>query len=129
MLDIEVLPDRLAVCRLHPEEAIPSWALEGRLFSVTRTGRELSIVCDEACVPSGTAALRGLRAFEVRGPLDFSLTGILASLLDPLAAAGISVLALSTYDTDYVLVRQEALVRAVSALRGASHRVADSGTL
>ena len=129
MLDLEVLPERLAVCRLSPGEKVPSWAFESRFFSVTRTERELSIVCGEASVPSGTAAERGFRALEVQGPLDFSLTGILASLLDPLAEAGISVFALSTYDTDYVLVRQEALSRAVAALRGASHRVADSDTL
>jgi hypothetical protein len=129
VLDLEVLPDRLAVCRLPPGETVPSWALESRFFSVTRTERELSIVCAEARVPSGTQAERGFRALEVQGSLDFSLIGILTSLLDPLAEAGISVFAVSTYDTDYMLVRQEALARAIAALRGASHRVADSDTL
>lgn len=90
---------------------------------MTRTAEELSIVCPDAGVPAEVRAERGFRALKVRGPLDFSLAGVLASLAVPLARAGISVFALSTFDTDYILVRGEQLVGAVNALRDAEHEV------
>lgn len=124
MLELTVLPDRLGVARLDAREALPSWALEGPFFSITRTGRELSLVCREAGVPPDVRAESAFRALEVSGPLDLALTGILSSLLEPLAEARISVFAISTYDTDYVLVREADLERAVRALRQAGHRIA-----
>jgi hypothetical protein len=89
---------------------------------VTRTPSELSIVCREDAVPAGILANRGWRAIAVDGKLDFALTGILASLASPLAAAGVSIFAISTYDTDYVLVKQDTLERAIATLVGAGHR-------
>jgi hypothetical protein len=83
----------------------------------------LSIVCGEACVPDEARAERGFRAFQVAGPLEFSLTGVLSSLLDPLAGASIPVFVLSTYDTDYVLVREADRRRSLVALRQAGHRI------
>lgn len=122
-LALDLLPDRLAVCRLGGGEDPPAWALRSGFFSITRTGRELSVVCPEDCVPAGALAETGFRALAVAGTLDFALTGILSSLLDPLAKAAISVFAISTYDTDYILVREADLDRAVASLRGAGHRV------
>ena len=90
-----------------------------------RTAAEVSVVCDAAGVPDGAAAERGWRALTVEGPLDFALTGVLAALAVPLAAAGVSIFAVSTYDTDHVLVRSERLADAVAALRAAGHTVAD----
>ena len=123
-LTLSVLPETLAVCRLGPDDALPPWAGAGELRAVTRTASELSIVCRDASVPPAVTANRGWRAIAVDGTLDFALTGVLAALASPLAAAGVSIFAVSTYDTDYVLVQQETLERAVAALAAAGHRFA-----
>ncbi|WP_346289604.1 ACT domain-containing protein [Sphaerothrix gracilis] len=117
-----LLPQSLAICRLAATAAIPDWAVSQSLLSVTRTDEELSLVCDEAQVPEGVVCDRPWQAFQVAGPLDFSLTGILASLLVPLAEAEISIFAVSTYNTDYLLVRQRQ-VKAAIAILGQRHRV------
>jgi hypothetical protein len=117
--ELFLLPEALAVCRLGPDAPIPDWALSGPFFSVTRTPQELSIVCSEAFLPansSGFGVERGFRAFQVAGPLDFALTGLLSALLAPLARAGIPVFVLSTFDTDLILVRREHAERATEAL-------------
>ena len=116
-----VLEAPLAIVRLEPTAAVPGWAWSGELCSVTRGVDELSIVCGEASVPPQAQAQRGWRAFGVEGPLDFSLTGVLSALATPLAQARISIFALSTYDTDYVLVRVQDLPRACEALTEAGH--------
>jgi hypothetical protein len=118
---LRVLPGRLAVCKLAPHADIPDWARFGDLISITRTAAELSIVCAQPLVPKEVKAERDWRAFEVIGPLDFNLVGILAALASTLAEAGISIFALSTYDTDYLLVREVELERAASALVEAGH--------
>jgi uncharacterized protein len=123
-LDLAVVPGTFAIARLAPGEDVPAWALQGALTSVTKTPDELSIVCATEAVPGDVQAERGWRAIRVAGPIDFALTGILASVLAPLAAARISIFAVSTFDTDYVLVREAALDRALAALSGAGHRVA-----
>jgi len=112
-----------AVARLDPGSAIPDWAA-ANFFSVTRTTDELSIVCDERVVPLDVAAERGFQVLAVEGPLDFSLTGVMASISGALAGAGVSMFAVSTYDTDYVLVRGDRLGDAVAALRAADWEVA-----
>lgn len=103
-LRLSVLPLALSICHLQPDEIIPAWAYQSSFFSITKTGEELSIVCDETVVPEGIKRVSGWRAFKVEGPLDFSLTGILSSLTAPLAEKGIPVFAVSTFDTDYLLV-------------------------
>jgi len=118
---IGILPQRYAVCRLDPHEPIPGWADGDGFVSITRTPAELSIVCPESRVPDGVRAERGYRCLGVEGPLPFELTGVAASLTAPLAAAGISLLLIATYDTDYLLVREELLDRAIDALRDAGH--------
>jgi hypothetical protein len=124
-LTLELLPDGFAVCRLASTEAVPAWAVRGPLASVTRTQTELSILCLDSAVPDGVTAQRGWRGLRVVGPLDFALVGVLAALVVPLAEAGVSLFAFSTFDTDYILVRAADLDRAVSALRGAGHTVAE----
>ena len=118
-----VLAGRYAICRLEPTERIPDWATGHRLFSITRTPSELSIVCPEKQVPPAVACDRGWRVLEVEGPLDLTTTGVVASIAGPLAAAGISLFVVSTHDTDYVLVKDAALGEAVSALAAWGHRV------
>lgn len=129
-LTLSVLPGAFAVCRLAPVTpdaslTLPEWArLEaGPFVSVTCTADECSIVCAESAVPEGIIAERGWRCLRVHGPLDFSLTGILAGLAGALAAVGISIFAISTYDTDYLLVRRERLEDAIRALQAEGHMV------
>lgn len=102
---------------------LPSAVLEGRFVSVTRTADELSVVCADEDVPSGGSVHRGWSCLQVEGPLDFSLTGVLASLITPLADAEVPVLVISTCETDYVLVRTELLRKAVAVLERAGHAV------
>jgi hypothetical protein len=120
-LDLSILPEIFAIARLDPLAPLPALKDAGTLTSVTRTPEEVSLVCVEGAVPPGVSASRGWRAIRVAGALDFSLTGILASLASPLADARISIFALSTHDTDYVLVKDETLP-AVDVLTGAGHR-------
>lgn len=124
-MTLDVLPGSLAVCRLPPDAPVPAWAWapEAEVASVTRTHKELSVVCAEAAFPPGTVVESGWRALHVRGPLDFGLVGVVAGLAGPLAAAGIPIFLLSTYDTDVLLVAGERLAQAVGVLRGAGHQV------
>ncbi len=122
-LTLHVLEERFAVCRLAPSDPVPLWAWSGAFASVTRTPAELSIVCLASAVPDGVARSDGWRALQVQGPLDFSLVGILAALSAVLAHVEVSLFAVSTYDTDYLLVREGELGKAVAALRGAGHEI------
>lgn len=123
MLDLVVLPERLAVCRLPADCVLPSWLADGVLSSVTRSADETSIVCDASIVPPDCMVESGWRAIKVAGPLEFGLTGVLLSVAQPLAEAGVSIFAISTYDTDYVLVKESALGEALAALSSAGHRI------
>ena len=114
------------MCRLASDARIPAWALEGGFFCVVRTRDELSIVCDEdSCkkdrMPDGALAERGWVALKLEGPFPFTMTGVLASFLQPLAEAQIPIFAISTFDTDYVLIKREKLEQAVVALGAAGH--------
>jgi hypothetical protein len=122
-LTLSVLPEEMAVCRLAVNADIPQWALGSPFCSITRTADELSVVVCEGVVPDGVQTERGWRALEVAGPLHFSMTGVLASLAAPLAEAGISIFALSTFKTDYVLVKKENLERAIETLRRSGHTI------
>ncbi len=122
-LTLSLLEGRFAVCRLAPGEEVPAWAGGGAFTSVTRTRDELSVVCAEGAVPEGIRSEGGWRVFQVEGPLDFALTGVLASVAAPLAGAGVSIFAVSTFNTDYVMVREENVERAIAALGAAGHRV------
>jgi hypothetical protein len=118
-MNVTVLPELLAVCRLAASDRVPSWALELHegLVSITRTPEELSIVCPDEAVPPDVQVEPGWRALKVPGPIPFDQIGVLAGLAAPLAAAGVSLFAVSTYDTDYVLVKDADLERALAALQ------------
>ena len=115
-LSLSILPQKLAVCRLDKDARIPTWVEGDIFFSITKTDDELSIVCSENRVPTGIKVEKNWRALKVEGPLDFSLTGILASLANPLAQVAISIFAVSTFDTDYLLVKSDKLDEAVKVL-------------
>jgi hypothetical protein len=124
-LPLRVLPDTLAICRLPPEADIPAWATRPSAFvTISRTATELSITAVQPVVPGRTDCERDYRAFQVRGPLPLNLVGILASIAELLAAAGLSIFAISTHETDYVLVKARDLDNAVQALERAGHQVA-----
>ena len=122
-LRLSVLEERLAVCRLDPGSEIPAWATPSSFFSVTRTPDELSVVCLEERVPAGITCEGGWRAIKLEGPFGFELTGVLASVAAPLAESEVGILAVATYDTDYVLVKESQLDLALSTLRERGHEV------
>jgi hypothetical protein len=122
---LTVVPGELAVVRLAAGTPAPSWATPGPagLAAVVATGEETSVVCDAGAVPAGELVSGGWRALVVAGPLEHGLTGVLASIAGPLAGAEVAIFAVSTYDTDWVLVPGDRLGDAVAALRAAGHRV------
>ena len=123
-LSLRLHPQPLSVVRLADDEPPPAWAFAGRgIAAAVRRDGELGVVCATARVPDGVTREDGWVALEVEGPLDFSLTGILLAIAEPLAQAGIPIYALSTYDTDVVLIRDTAQDEAVASLERAGHRV------
>jgi hypothetical protein len=123
-LRLEMLPDILAICRLDGDAPVPAWASAASGFvTISRTREELSITAVQSTVPPETRCERDYRGLRVRGPLPLDLIGILAAIAEPLAQAGLSIFAISTFDTDYVLVKARDLEAAVSALQRAGHRV------
>ena len=122
-LKLEQFPETLAVVRLAPGAEIPAWAESSSLFSITATARETSLVCARRSVPKKAQQAGPFTAFAVEGPLDFSLTGILATLLQPLADAEISVFTISTFDTDWILVPFERADAATEEWRRRGHDV------
>jgi hypothetical protein len=121
---LTLLRDRLAICRLPAEAAVPDWAMRGAVWSVTRTPDELSVVAPEPQVPAGVRAERGWQALRVEGPLPLTVVGVLAAIAASLAAAEINLFALSTFDTDYILVPEAKGAAAVECLVRAGHTVA-----
>lgn len=121
-LTLSLLPGRFTVCRLGPDAALPAKLLQAHpgFLSITRTTDELSVVCPQELAPVGANVQPGWRAFKVEGPLDFSLTGIMATLATPLATAKISLFAVATFDTDYLLVQEHDLEAAIAALSAVS---------
>ncbi|WP_409491660.1 ACT domain-containing protein [Amycolatopsis sp. cmx-11-12] len=125
-LAIDVRPGEYAVARLAPDAPVPANLLdpgEPMLISITRTPEELSVICPAGLAPAGATVEDGWRWLSVRGPLAFTLTGIIAALSSELAAAGVALFSMSTFDTDHVLVRAPELERAVKALRESGHEV------
>lgn len=123
MLSLELLEGAFAVVRLDPDELVPAWGRGGALWSITQTPDEISILCASERVPPGFRTEGPFKAMKVQGPLDFATTGILNAITGPLAEEGISIFALSTFDTDYVLVREESAAAALRALQLAGHLV------
>ncbi|EKV28134.1 hypothetical protein C882_1135 [Caenispirillum salinarum AK4] len=125
---LTLMPEALAVCRLPANAAVPDWAWRGPFQSVTRTGDELSIVCGHDAAPAN-GSRPGLRVdgpwrvFKLHGPFAFDVTGVVSTLTAPLAEAGVGVFVLSTYDTDWILVKEEQAPKAAGVLREAGHDV------
>jgi uncharacterized protein len=125
-LELSLLPERFAISRLAADAPLPEWATQGPFFSVTRTGDELSVVSEISRVPPGVHSQPGWRVLKVHGPFVLSEVGVLASLAAPLAEAQVSLFAVSTFDTDYLLVNASQLSAAIAALEGAGHKVLSS---
>jgi hypothetical protein len=130
MLDLDLLPEEYAVCRLPAGSALPASLSSGpddkSVISVTWAPDELSVICPADRVPDGATVEASWRCLRVVGPLDLALTGVLASLIGPLADARVNIVAFSTYDTDYLLIPQVRLAEAVATLTGAGHRLASA---
>ena len=122
-LTLRILPNRLAVCRLDGDAPLPDWIDQSDFYSITRTEAELTIVCDEALVVLGTKSETGWRCLEVEGPLDFSDIGIIFSLTQPLTESGVSVFLISTFDTDYLMVKEKDFAKTINVLNAAGHRI------
>ena len=123
LLTLTVFPERYAISRLDAGAPVPVWADKGRFVSISRTPDELSIVCVESSVPAGITCEPGWRILKCEGPLDYELTGIVASIAGPLAEASIPIFPIATHDTDYIMVRDSHLESAIRALTGYGHAV------
>lgn len=122
-LTLQLLSGKYGVCRLEADASIPSWGQKSPFYSVTRTKDELSIICLENEIPSEVKCENEWRLLKILGPLDFSLIGILAPISQLMAEQQISIFALSTYDTDYILVREAKVSDAEKALISAGYKV------
>ena len=121
-LTFKVLTARYAIVQLAADAPVPPWATTGSIFSVTRTPEELSIICEEELC-EGPLVARGWRCMEVVGPFPFSAVGVAAEFCGVIARRGLSLLVVSTYNTDYIFLREDALAQAVEALVEAGHDV------
>ncbi len=120
-LALTLEPGAYAICRLAPLDPLPPWALAAAFYSITRTSDEMSVVVPESVVPRDVVASRGWWMIRFAGPMPLDQTGILASVIGPLAAARVSVLSVATYDTDYVLVPADQRGAALKVLEAAGH--------
>ena len=125
---LTVVPGRYSICRFAPQSDSPAWIDRSAFHSETRTHQELSIVCTSDCVPNDVSGEKVTREepwslLEVAGPIDFGEIGIVASLSVAVAQAGVSIFVISTYNTDYILVKEPSLNDAVDALLRAGHIV------
>jgi hypothetical protein len=127
-VELTLLLERFAICRLPGNAPLPEWAMKGSFFSITRTGDELSVVCELALVPPDISSQPGWSILKVHGPFVLSEIGVLSSLASPLAEAGLSLFAISTFDTDYLLVASATLSAAVAALEQSGHTIHRSKT-
>ena len=123
LLTLTVFPERYAICRLDAKAPVPQWSEDGQFVSISRTPDELSVVCLEANVPSGVTCEPGWRVLKCEGPLDYALTGIMASLAEPLADANVPIFPIATHDTDYILIKERHLETAIHALTSYGHAV------
>ena len=116
ILTIKLLKEKYGVCKLDKTELLPEWAKNSNFFSITRTSDELSVVCSEDNIPNDIKCEKDWRVLKIEGPLDFSIIGILSSISTILAQKGISIFAISTYDTDYILVQNKNINTAIDSL-------------
>ena len=119
------LSGQFALIRLPPDSAIPHWALASTGFvSITRTTDELSLVCPSDLVPPGVVSDDGWCCLKLKGPFAFDQVGILSSFAVPLAQNSVSIFAISTFDTDYILLKEHQRAAAIETLRSAGHTLA-----
>ena len=123
LLTMKLLAERYGVCRLNKDELIPEWVRDSNFYSITKTLDELSIVCSQDSVPSDVKCEKEWRILKIEGPLEFSLIGILSSISTILAKEGISIFAISTYDTDYVLVKEKDIDNAINTLSNERYEI------
>jgi hypothetical protein len=121
--ELSLLAETFTICHLAAGAAVPEWATQGQFFSITRTSEELSVIAETVLIPERLRTEVSWRVMKVHGPFDLSEVGVLASLVAPLAAAGVSVFTISTFDTDYLLVQSIQLLEALTTLRNAGHTV------
>ena len=122
-LTLKILPDRMAVCRFEPSAPLPGWIDQPGFYSITRTAEELSVVCSEERVPPGTESETGWRCFQLLGPFGFSEIGIISSLTQPLSESGVCVFVISTFATDYLMVKEKDLAKTIDALAVQGHQI------
>ena len=127
--ELSLLAETFTILHLAPDAVVPEWATQGQFFSITRTSDELSVIAETALVPDRLRTEVSWRVLKVHGPFDLAEVGVLASLVMPLAAAGVSVFTISTFDTDYLLVQSSQLRDAASGLRNAAHTVHEVKTI
>jgi hypothetical protein len=127
-MTLSLMATEYAICRLPASADVPLWPMQGKLFSITRTEDELSIVCEELLVREAEPQMkieRGWRCFKLHGPIPFETTGVIASITHPLAESCVSVFVVSTFDTDYLLVKTVAVEHVIQILRTADHIIHD----
>ena len=122
-LCLRLLEDTYGVCRLQKNDLIPSWVFQGEFYSITKTDDELSIVCLQNNIPENIQCETDWNILKIQGPLDFSLIGILSKISTLMAENKISIFAVSTYDTDYILVKKEKIENAISILENDIYEV------
>jgi hypothetical protein len=122
-LKFRVISGSFAVCRLAAADPVPQWATKGTFTSLTRTADELSIVCPAENVPQAHKPETSWACLKIEGPFVFSQIGILHAFIQPMVEAGISIFALATYDTDYVLIQNPSADKAIQALQNAGHEL------
>ncbi|MBE6024379.1 MAG: ACT domain-containing protein [Cellulosilyticum sp.] len=125
-LTLKLMEGHYGVCRLEPKSIIPTWCQQGEFFSVTKTMDELSIICLETYIPEDVQVEKEWCILKIVGPLDFSLVGILSKISQLMAECKISIFALSTYDTDYILIKQAKITEAIQALKTAGYHIISS---
>jgi uncharacterized protein len=122
-LTLALLSDQYVLCRLDPYAGVPAWGARGDFWSITRNNEEVTVLCPIEAVPDHVECERGWRTLQLEGPMSFAQTGILDSVVEPLSHAGIAILVFSAYDTNYVVVKEEQLDKALATLRDAGHTV------
>lgn len=124
-LNLTLLENRFGICRLERDIPIPEWAENEGFCSITRTAEELSIVCPEENIPSGIICEKDWKCLKLEGPLDFSLIGILARISTLLAEEKISIFVISTYDTDYIMIKENDIRPAIEKLSANGYEISD----
>ena len=122
-LKLSLLEEKYGICTLPKDAPIPHWVSKESLVSITRTGKELTIVCKQDIIPSKLQSDLNWRCFKIDGSFDLSQIGVISSISSPLADAGISIYVISTYDTDYFLVKDDNLEKSISVLSNFGHSI------